>query len=112
MAREEYHSAIRRLGSSTPAVSSGGTSALIPEEEYLIDDWLEDDVGTVQPKKRRRVGSEQNGMRSEGGPSMTGLAPRAPTRHAANSAAASRGGCYSLRMAAKRRQMPGICGAV
>lgn len=75
-AREEYHSAIRSLGSSktllqglsqpqfssTPAVSSSSKSALVPEEEYLADDWLEDDLGEVQPKKKRRLRVEQNGM--------------------------------------------------
>ncbi|XP_044231765.1 tonsoku-like protein [Thunnus albacares] len=78
-AREEYHSAIRGLGSaktrlqglsqpqfsSTPAVSSSNRSALVPEEEYLADDWLEDDLGEIQPKKKRRVGVEQNGVRGE-----------------------------------------------
>ncbi|XP_056152247.1 tonsoku-like protein [Lampris incognitus] len=73
--RVEYHSAIRGLGSaktllhevsrtqdtSTPAVSSNSRTALVPEEEYLSDDWLEDDLGEVQPKKKRRVGGEQNG---------------------------------------------------
>ncbi|KAG7224182.1 hypothetical protein INR49_019917 [Caranx melampygus] len=75
-AREEYHSAIRGLGSSktllqglsqpqfsgTPAVSSSSKSALVPEDEYLADDWLEDDLGEVQPKKKRRLRVEQNGM--------------------------------------------------
>lgn len=75
--REEYHSTIRSLGSaktrllsqslpqfsSTPAVSSNSRPALVPEEEYLIDDWLENDMGNVHPKKKRRVGEEQNGRR-------------------------------------------------
>ncbi|KAJ7989205.1 hypothetical protein DPEC_G00317090 [Dallia pectoralis] len=77
--REEYHSAIRSLGSaktrlltqnlpppqfsSTPAISSNGRPALVPEEDYLIDDWLEDDMGDAQPKKRRRVGVDPNGTR-------------------------------------------------
>lgn len=73
--REEYHRAIQNLGSaksrlisqslsepafsSTPAVSTNDLSALVPEEFYLQDDWLEDDLGSVQPKKKRRVVSEQ-----------------------------------------------------
>ncbi|KAK3538198.1 hypothetical protein QTP70_033122 [Hemibagrus guttatus] len=73
--REEYHRAIQNLGSaksrllsqslsepafsSTPAVSTNHLSALVPEEFYLQDDWLEDDLGNVQPKKKRRVVSEQ-----------------------------------------------------
>ncbi|XP_070776908.1 tonsoku-like protein [Enoplosus armatus] len=79
-AREEYHSAIRGLGSaktrlqglsqpqfsSTPAVSSSNISALVPEEEYVADDWLEEDLEEMQPKKKRRLRVEQNGMRGEG----------------------------------------------
>ncbi|XP_051503112.1 tonsoku-like protein [Myxocyprinus asiaticus] len=44
---------------STPAVSANSRSALVPEDEYLADDWLEDDLMDVQPKKKRRV-SEHN----------------------------------------------------
>ncbi|KAM6973229.1 tonsoku-like protein [Aplochiton taeniatus] len=77
--REEYHNAIRGLGSakarlftqglsqpqfsSTPAVSSNGREALIPEEEDLADDWLEDDLGDIQPRKKRKVGAEDNLLR-------------------------------------------------
>ncbi|XP_034077778.1 tonsoku-like protein isoform X3 [Gymnodraco acuticeps] len=75
--RDEYHSAIRGLGSSktllqglsqpqfssTPAVSSSSKSALVPEEEYLADEWLEDDLGELQPKKKRRF--QQSGARGE-----------------------------------------------
>ncbi|KAM9355817.1 tonsoku-like protein [Pholidichthys leucotaenia] len=78
-AREEYHSAIRGLGSSktllrtpsqpqfssTPAVSFNRNSALVPEEEYLADDWLDDDLGEIQPKKKRRLRMEQDGLRTE-----------------------------------------------
>uniref|UniRef100_A0A7N6B6D7 Tonsoku-like protein n=1 Tax=Anabas testudineus TaxID=64144 RepID=A0A7N6B6D7_ANATE len=77
-AREEYHSAIRGLGSaktlrqglsepqfssisSSPAAASSSKSALVPEEEYLADDWLEDDLGEIQPKKKRRIRVEQRG---------------------------------------------------
>ncbi|XP_011488610.1 tonsoku-like protein isoform X1 [Oryzias latipes] len=72
--REEYHSAIRGLGSAktrlyahsqpqlsaSAAASSGSRSALVPEDEYVADDWLEDDVGEMQPKKKRRL-RESNG---------------------------------------------------
>lgn len=68
-AREEYHSAIRSLGSaktrlqglsppllsSTQTAPSNSKSALVPEEEYLADDWLEDDLMEMQPKKKRRL---------------------------------------------------------
>lgn len=77
--REEYQSAIRGLGSakarlkglsqpqlsSTANVSSNGASALVPEEEYLAGDWLEDDLGEIRPKKKRRIHLEQNGIRGE-----------------------------------------------
>ncbi|CAB1334938.1 unnamed protein product [Coregonus sp. 'balchen'] len=101
--REEYHSAIRGLGSaktrllsqnlsqpqfsSTPAVSSNSRPALVPEEEYLIDDWLEDDMGNVQPKKKRRVGEEQNGRRDL---NMMSSGARIQNRHATTTEMASR----------------------
>ena len=94
-AREEYHSVIRGLGSaralhqgalheggalhqgtqspltSTPALSSNSRPALVPEEEDLADDWLDDDLGeVVQARKKRRVGAaagEQSGRSGEGG---------------------------------------------
>ncbi|MCJ8736838.1 hypothetical protein PDJAM_G00016890 [Pangasius djambal] len=82
--RDEYHRAIQNLGSaksrllsqslsepafsSTPAVSTNHVSALVPEEHYIQDDWLEDDLGSAQPKKKRRVFSEQ-GSRWESVPS-------------------------------------------
>ncbi|KAE8289979.1 Tonsoku-like protein NF-kappa-B inhibitor-like protein 2 [Larimichthys crocea] len=40
-------------------------SALVPEEEYLADDWLEDDLEEVQPKKKRRLRVEHDGTRGE-----------------------------------------------
>ncbi|XP_027857210.1 tonsoku-like protein isoform X1 [Xiphophorus couchianus] len=73
--RDEYHSAIRSLGSaktlrqalSQPQVSSSPTvsSALVPEEEYLADAWLEDDLGKMQPKKKRRLRMDFNEPRRE-----------------------------------------------
>ncbi|XP_018519176.1 LOW QUALITY PROTEIN: tonsoku-like protein [Lates calcarifer] len=93
-ARQEYHSAIRGLGSaktllqglsqpqfsSTPAVSSSSNrSALVPEEEYLADDWLEDDLGEIQPKKKRRLRVEQNGMNREDGAAFS--AAKSQNRH-------------------------------
>uniref|UniRef100_A0A3Q3WFD5 F-box/LRR-repeat protein 15/At3g58940/PEG3-like LRR domain-containing protein n=1 Tax=Mola mola TaxID=94237 RepID=A0A3Q3WFD5_MOLML len=78
-ARQEYQSAIRSLGSaktrlqglsqphfsSTPAVQSSNKSALVPEEEYVADDWLEDDLEEMQPKKKRKLREAQNGIRGE-----------------------------------------------
>ncbi|XP_041667769.1 tonsoku-like protein [Cheilinus undulatus] len=100
--REEYHSAIRGLGSaksrlqgltqpqfsSTPAASSSNKSALVPEEEYVADDWLEDDMEEFQPKKKRRLRVEQNGTRGEDVASSSGA--RSQNRHF-NSDTASRG---------------------
>ncbi len=73
--RLEYQKAMQNLGSaksrlfsqslseppftSTPAVSANSRAALVPEDQYLADDWLEDDLSDVQPKKKRRV-SEYN----------------------------------------------------
>ncbi|XP_072313998.1 tonsoku-like protein [Eucyclogobius newberryi] len=85
--RDEYHSAIRGLGSAksrmhgssqfsnTPATSS--RSALVPEEEDVADDWLEDDLGDIQPKKKRRLQVEQNESRAESGVSTS----RSQIRH-------------------------------
>ncbi|KAM4625981.1 tonsoku-like protein [Polymixia lowei] len=98
-ARDEYHSAIRGLGSSktllhhglsqpqftsTPAVSSNSRSALVPEEDYLADDWLEDDLREVQPKKKRRVDVEAES-------STASSAARGQSRHPVNWDTASRG---------------------
>uniref|UniRef100_A0A674BZ54 Tonsoku-like protein n=1 Tax=Salmo trutta TaxID=8032 RepID=A0A674BZ54_SALTR len=101
--REEYHSAIRGLGSAktrllsqslpqfsgTPAVSANSRPALVPEEEYLIDDWLENDMGNVQPKKKkRRVGEEQNGRRDL---NMMSSGARSQNCHSTTTEMASRG---------------------
>ncbi|XP_075874083.1 tonsoku-like protein [Nelusetta ayraudi] len=84
-AQEEYHSAIRGLGSaqtrlhslpqphfsSTPPGPPSAKSALVPEEEYMADDWLEDDLEAVQPKKKRRLRVEHNGISRDDGPSSS-----------------------------------------
>nr|XP_020446622.1 LOW QUALITY PROTEIN: tonsoku-like protein [Monopterus albus] len=99
-AREEYQSAIRGLGSaktlqglsqpqfsSTPSVSSSKKSALVPEEECMADDWLEDDMGDSQPKKKRRLRVEENGMQREGADSFS--AARSQNRQFTGSAVPS-----------------------
>ncbi|MED6294228.1 hypothetical protein CHARACLAT_018863, partial [Characodon lateralis] len=77
--RDDYHSTIRSLGSaktlhqgvsqrqlsSTPAVSSSSRSALVPEDEYVADAWLDDDLGEMQPKKKRKLRMEHNEPRRE-----------------------------------------------
>lgn len=73
--RKEYQMAMQSLGSaksrllsqslsepafsSTPALSANQVSALVAEEDYIADDWLDDDLGSAQPKKKRRVDAEQ-----------------------------------------------------
>ncbi|XP_031436536.1 tonsoku-like protein isoform X2 [Clupea harengus] len=81
--REEYRLAIKNLGSaknrllsqslsepmfsSTPAPPANDKAALVPEDECLADDWLEDDLGETQPKKKRKVGHEPEGRRESSG---------------------------------------------
>ncbi|KAI4889200.1 hypothetical protein NFI96_012968 [Prochilodus magdalenae] len=85
--REEYQMAMHNLGSaksrllsqslsepvfsSTPAVSANQASALVPEDEYIADDWLEDDLGSAQPKKKRKITSEQESRRDNTMPSRS-----------------------------------------
>ncbi|XP_054651483.1 tonsoku-like protein [Dunckerocampus dactyliophorus] len=92
-AQAEYHSAIRGLGSaktllqghsqphfsSTPGLSSSSKSALVPEEEYLMDDWLEDDLREGQPKKKRRLQVQQNGARGDDVVPLTARGPNSQT---------------------------------
>uniref|UniRef100_A0A673CSH3 Tonsoku-like protein n=1 Tax=Sphaeramia orbicularis TaxID=375764 RepID=A0A673CSH3_9TELE len=120
-AREEYHSAIRGLGSaktlrqgpsqpqfsSTPAASSSSKSALVPEEEYLADDWLEDDLGEIQPKKKRRIQGEQNGTRGED--TASSLASRGSAFSSSSSRSLSLKKNSSLKPhQVKMTQMPGM----
>lgn len=37
----------------------------------MADDWLEDDLGEMQPKKKRRLVVDQSGMRGEDGASTS-----------------------------------------
>ncbi|XP_060939291.1 tonsoku-like protein [Limanda limanda] len=136
--REEYHSALRGLGSSkslhqgmsqpkfssTPAVSSSNKSALVPEEEYLADDWLDDDLGDMQPKKKRRLQVNQNGMIGEDAAMFS--AARSQNRHlnsdpvrrasaVPSSSSSSSNSCLSLKKSGsvrphqvKMTQMPGM----
>ncbi|KAG7465946.1 hypothetical protein MATL_G00159640 [Megalops atlanticus] len=120
---EEYHSAMRGLGSAktrlltqglselecsgAPSSLTSGRSALVPEEEYVVDDWLEDDLGEAQPKKRRRVGTAQGGRR-EAGPSSSARSQShrtvSPEPAPRGSTSSSRG--HSLQKAAsKSRQV-------
>nr|XP_033497866.1 tonsoku-like protein [Epinephelus lanceolatus] len=111
--REEYHSAIRGLGSaksrlsqsqysSTPAVSSSSKSALIPEEEYLADEWLEDDLGEFQPKKKRRLRVEQDEMRGEDVASA--LAARNQSKHLTSDAYRGSAAPYSSSRSLSQRK--------
>ncbi|XP_043922238.1 tonsoku-like protein [Protopterus annectens] len=66
-----YLNTIRNLGSAksrllaqtlsepvAPAAVMQSDEALIPANEYVADDWLEDDLGMAQPKKRMRRNSQ------------------------------------------------------
>lgn len=67
-ATAEYRAAMRRVGSAqsrqppTPECPrSPGRPALIPSEEYVGDDWLEDDVGPSRgSRKRSRLSREED----------------------------------------------------
>ncbi|XP_062424560.1 tonsoku-like protein [Rhea pennata] len=87
----EYEAAIRALGSAKSLLSSGLEAArkpaprpaLIPAEQYVEDDWLEDDVGAARgARKRLRREPEELGAASEEstGPESDGGAP-CPPRH-------------------------------
>ncbi|XP_070834859.1 tonsoku-like protein [Chaetodon trifascialis] len=119
-AREEYQSAIRSLGSaksrlhglsqpqfsSTPAVSSSSKSALVPEEEYVADDWLEDDLEGIQPKKKRfRV--EQNGIRGDNAVSSSATRGSAVSSSSSRSLSLKKNGSLKPHQV-KMTQMPGM----
>uniref|UniRef100_A0A3Q2ZER5 Tonsoku-like protein n=1 Tax=Hippocampus comes TaxID=109280 RepID=A0A3Q2ZER5_HIPCM len=94
-AQDEYHTAIRGLGSARTLLqgcstqphfptlsrlSSSSKSALIPEEDYRDDDWLENDLMESQPKKKRfRV--EQNGASGDNTISPSARAPNSQMSH-------------------------------
>uniref|UniRef100_H3A5I3 Tonsoku-like protein n=1 Tax=Latimeria chalumnae TaxID=7897 RepID=H3A5I3_LATCH len=78
--RAAYQQAMQSLGSAksrlakqalakSPSSPSEprGQSALIPEHEYLQDDWLEDDLAEGRPKKRARAESRDCGLEDYGG---------------------------------------------
>ncbi|XP_034982035.2 tonsoku-like protein [Zootoca vivipara] len=85
----EYRAAIRGVGRAKPCLlpsperpKSSAGPALIPPEEYVGDDWLEDDLGqNLASRKRSRQSPEnESGTESEeslGGESDGGL-PRQP----------------------------------
>ncbi|XP_024121974.1 tonsoku-like protein isoform X1 [Oryzias melastigma] len=108
--REEYHNAIRSLGSAktlhslpqittSPAVASSSSSrgALVPEEEYVADDWLEDDVGETQPKKKRR-------LRESNGEETSGKSQNIP--ETANKATSSSSSSFSRSLSQRRNGVP------
>ncbi|KAL2098803.1 hypothetical protein ACEWY4_005283 [Coilia grayii] len=108
--REEYRLAIKNLGSaknrllsqslseplfsSTPAPPTNERAALVPEDEYLADDWLEDDLGEMQPKKKRKVGPEPEGRRESGGqPANHSSWPSLGASASASASASSESSC-------------------
>ncbi|XP_039378506.1 tonsoku-like protein isoform X3 [Mauremys reevesii] len=82
----EYEAAIRSVGSAQscqgtePVLSEApARPALIPADEYVGDDWLEDDLGASrEPRKRGRRGQGESGSDSGDttGPESDGGAPR------------------------------------
>ncbi|NXE58005.1 TONSL protein, partial [Casuarius casuarius] len=87
----EYEAAIRGLGSAKSLLGSGPEAArepaprpaLIPAEQYVEDDWLEDDLGAARgARKRLRRVSEEPGAASgdSAGPEGDGGAPCPPRR--------------------------------
>ncbi|XP_076605193.1 tonsoku-like protein [Chaetodon auriga] len=119
-AREEYQSAIRSLGSaksrlhglsqpqfsSTPAVSSSSKSALVPEEQYVADDWLEDDLEGIQPK-RKRFRVEQNGIRGDDAVSSSAARGSAVSSSSSRSLSLKKNGSLKPHQV-KMTQMPGM----
>uniref|UniRef100_A0A452HRP4 Tonsoku-like protein n=1 Tax=Gopherus agassizii TaxID=38772 RepID=A0A452HRP4_9SAUR len=81
----EYEAAIRSMGSAqsclgtVPVLSEApARPALIPADEYVGDDWLEDDLGASrEPRKRGRRGQGESGSDSADttGPESDGGAP-------------------------------------
>uniref|UniRef100_A0A4W4H037 Tonsoku-like protein n=1 Tax=Electrophorus electricus TaxID=8005 RepID=A0A4W4H037_ELEEL len=117
---EEYQKAMQNLGSaktrlltqtlsepvlkSTPEVLSSHVSALVPEQEYVADDWLEDDLWIAQPKKKRKVSTEQGwglerGTASKSHVRVSGSAEPSAKDHSSS----SRG--HSLKKSSKMRQV-------
>ncbi|XP_067148676.1 tonsoku-like protein [Apteryx mantelli] len=85
----EYEAAIRGLGSAKSLLGSGPEAtrdpaprpALIPAEQYVEDDWLEDDLGAARgARKRLRRELEEPAAASEEstGPESDGAAPCPP----------------------------------
>lgn len=72
-ATTRFHNLPQAPFSSTPAVTSSSKSALVPEEEYVADDWLEDDMEEIQPKKKRRFSVEEIGTRRDDAACARGL---------------------------------------
>ncbi|XP_016133643.1 tonsoku-like protein [Sinocyclocheilus grahami] len=126
--RLEYQKAMQNLGSaksrllsqslsepaftSTPAVSANSRTALVPEDQYLADDWLEDDLRDVQPKKKRRV-SEHNVPREITSRNQNHFSVSAEVHPRAVQSSSSRGpslkkGTNNKPRQVKMNQMPGM----
>ncbi|XP_062863876.1 tonsoku-like protein isoform X2 [Trichomycterus rosablanca] len=118
--RKEYQMAMQSLGSaksrllsqslsepafsSTPAVSANQVSALVSEEDYIADDWLEDDLASAQPKKKRRVDSEL-GSRWQSLTSCRGQIRASGTGEPSNRVQSSSSRGLSLKKNNKTKQM-------
>ncbi|XP_051942316.1 tonsoku-like protein [Hippocampus zosterae] len=128
-AQDDYHTAIRGLGSARTLLQGCSTqphfptlsrlscsskSALIPEDDYRDDDWLENDLVESQPKKKRfRV--EQNGARADNTISPSARAPNSQMSHRSSTLppSSSRGAAVKRITSVKPQQvkmtqMPGM----
>ncbi|XP_066525781.1 tonsoku-like protein [Hoplias malabaricus] len=125
--REEYQRVMQNLGSaksrllsqslsepafsSTPAISVDHFSALVPEDEYIDDDWLENDLGSAQPKKKRKIVCDQDRQDSTGSSRSQIRVSGTSELSARGQSSSSRG--LSLKKSNKARQvkmnqLPGI----
>ncbi|XP_073683373.1 tonsoku-like protein [Garra rufa] len=125
--RLEYQKAMQSLGSaksrllsqslsepaftSTPAVSANSRAALVPEDQYLADDWLEDDLSDMQPKKKRRVFEHsiprETTSRNQNHFSVSAEAPPRAVQSSSSRGLSLRKGTNKPRQV-KMNQMPGM----
>ncbi|MBN3290595.1 TONSL protein, partial [Polypterus senegalus] len=86
--REEYQRAMQALGGTKsrflayslsdsttvppPKTDASCRPAMVPEEEYIEDDWLDDDMGIAQPKKKRRTSESLEAGRRDDDTSAAG----------------------------------------
>uniref|UniRef100_A0A8C4T122 Tonsoku-like protein n=1 Tax=Erpetoichthys calabaricus TaxID=27687 RepID=A0A8C4T122_ERPCA len=86
--REEYQRAMQALGGTKsrflayslsdsttvppPKTDASCRPAMVPEDEYIEDDWLDDDMGLAQPKKKRKTSESLEAGRKDDDTSAAG----------------------------------------